>query len=221
MKSEDARDKISTRRKSRRPGIEVYRENPFWQPMQVQVGKKRITVAGGVHISDDDNAGEAVRHSGIHIIEDVDRDQFVKLYTKNMKIFFDLRPTTQKVLMAVLAAIQKFKDADFIFLTWFDVEDYSEKHALKISEPSFHRAMRELLEKGFLAESEVPGRFWINPHLFFNGDRMTFVREWRIKESSKPVESKKDKETAQEQGRDPDTYDMFPTAEDAEEGGNQ
>ena len=41
--------------------------------------------------------------------------------------------------------------------------------------------MKELLTKKFIAEALEPHKFWINPHLFFNGDRMSFVREYRIK----------------------------------------
>jgi hypothetical protein len=39
--------------------------------------------------------------------------------------------------------------------------------------------MRELIEKKFLAESEEPNRYWINPHLVFNGTRMAFINEYR------------------------------------------
>ena len=38
-----------------------------------------------------------------------------------------------------------------------------------------------MLDKGFIAESEHPNFYWINPHLFFNGDRMVFINEYRKK----------------------------------------
>ena len=83
--------------------------------------------------------------------------------------------------MAILAVIQKSPNSDSIYLPWFTVMDFSEANGLKISEVSFHRAMNELLSKKFLAEAEVPNQYWINPHLFFNGNRMTFISEYRIK----------------------------------------
>ena len=33
--------------------------------------------------------------------------------------------------------------------------------------------------KGFIAESTNPNLYWINPALFFNGDRVRFVKEYR------------------------------------------
>jgi len=107
----------------------------------------------------------------------------VKLYTQNLKAFFDIRPSTQKVLQSVLNALQESPNQDSIYLPWFFCEDYSKKHDLKVSRTSFHNAMRELIEKKFLAESEEPNRFWINPHLVFNGKRMAFVNEYRRKPS--------------------------------------
>jgi len=190
----DKKELISTRRKSRK-GVDVYRENPFWEPQTVKVGAKRITVAGGMHVN---ALGENVAHSGIHVIEEVDKDQFVKLYTKNVKAFFDIKPSTQKVLMAVINAIQKHPSADSIYLNWFVVEDYSLEHDLSISERSFYSALKELIAKGFLAESESTSQYWINPHLVFNGDRMTFIREYRRvdrKEAPKGAENAIDPQT--------------------------
>ena len=43
-----------------------------------------------------------------------------------------------------------------------------------------------MMQKGFLAESTKPNLFWFNPNLFFNGDRMIFVREYR-KKSTKNI----------------------------------
>ena len=63
----------------------------------------------------------------------------------------------------------------------FNVEEYMEANGTSISKASFHNAMKELLAKKFIAESVEPHKFWINPHLFFNGDRMSFVREYRLK----------------------------------------
>lgn len=164
---------------SRRKGAARYRANPFWDPTEVKVGKKHITVAGGLHVS---NEGESVKHSGVHIVTEVDKDEFIKLYTKNMRLFFDLRPTTQKVLQVILDAVQKAPNTDCIYLHWFTVEEYMDSSGTSISKASFHNAMKELLEKKFVAEATDPHKFWINPHLFFNGDRMTFVREYRLRQ---------------------------------------
>ncbi len=165
---------------TRKKGGLAYAENPFWQPAEVKVGSKRITVAGGRHVSDD---GESVIHSGIHVVEEIDKDEFVKLYTKNVKAIFALKPSAQKVLQYLMVELQKTPGAEAVYLAWIGAEEYFSEEKVGISRASFHRAMNELLEKGFIAESKKPNMFWFNPHLFFNGDRMRFVKEYRVKAS--------------------------------------
>ena len=171
-------DNDSNTVQSRKKGVVSYRENPFWEDTKIKVGTKLIKVAGGTHVSE---SGEAVGVSGIHVIKEVDESEFLKLYTTNVKSIFDLKPTSQRVLQYLMAALQKTPNADAIYLAWFGAEEYFSENDLKVSRASFQRALKELLEKGFIAESLNPGMFWFNPHLFFNGDRMTFVREYRRK----------------------------------------
>ena len=163
---------------SRKRGIQTYSENPFWRPYEVKVGEKMIRVGGGRHISED---GEEVAHSGIHIIKNIDKDEFIKLYTRNVRAIFELKPVTQKVLQYLLVAIQKTPNADGIYLAWLDAEKYFGEEHIKVSRTSFQRSLRELIQKEFIAESTSPNLYWFNPHLFFNGDRMTFIREYRLR----------------------------------------
>lgn len=52
-----------------------------------------------------------------------------------------------------------------------------------MSEKTFQRGLKELLVKKFLAPKDGVS-FWINPALFFKGDRVLFVRELRRKKES-------------------------------------
>lgn len=176
---------VSNRIKPRKQGISAYKQNPFWKPTEVKVGARKVTISGGFVANSE--TGEGMRHAGIHRVELVDEDKFVKVFTQNLKAFFDLNPTTQKVLQCVLATLQKTPNADGIWLPWFEVEDFSVAHDLKISRASFQRAMKEMLLKGFLAESENQNFYWINPHLFFNGDRMAFITEYRKRPTAKAI----------------------------------
>lgn len=168
---------ISKRVKPRKQGVFAYSKNPFWRPTEVKVGTRKITISGGFVANS--QTGEGMHHAGIHRVEWVDEDKFVKLFTQNLKAFFNLTPATQKVLQCVISTLQTNPNADGIWLPWFDVEDFSVTNDLKISRTSFQRAMKEMIEKGFIAESENQNFYWINPHLFFNGDRMVFINEYR------------------------------------------
>jgi len=42
-------------------------------------------------------------------------------------------------------------------------------------------ALNQLLEKGFLARvTEEKNLFWVNPNMFFKGDRMRMIQEYAI-----------------------------------------
>lgn len=163
---------------SRKKGVQAYPANPFWDDTTVKIGSKRITVTGGAYVSDQ---GEEIRHGGIHVVREVDESEFLKLYTKNVRVIFDLKPTTQRVLQYLMTELQRTPNADAIYLAWIGADEYFSEHDLKVSRASFHRALKELLDKGFLAESTKPNMFWFNPNLFFNGNRMAFVHEYRRK----------------------------------------
>jgi hypothetical protein len=47
-----------------------------------------------------------------------------------------------------------------------------------MSEYTFKRGLRELLAKGFLSPRE-PNLYWVNAALFFKGDRVAFIKEYR------------------------------------------
>lgn len=47
-----------------------------------------------------------------------------------------------------------------------------------MSEATFNRGLRELVDKGFLYP-RLPGVYWTNPNLFFKGDRVAFIHEYR------------------------------------------
>lgn len=179
---------VSKRVNSRKKGVAAYSKNPFWKPTEVKVGTRKVTIAGGFLASAD--SGEGMHHAGIHRIEYVDETQFVKLFTGNLTVFFDLSPASQKLLHCLLDELQKYPNAEGIWLPWFTVEDFAAKKNLKISRTSFQRSLKEMLEKGFIAESENQNFYWINPNLFFNGDRMTFISEYRKIQKSKALEDR-------------------------------
>ena len=181
---EESKGQVSTRVKPRKKGVVAYATNPFWKPYEVKVGAKKVTIAGGFITNPD--TGETMHHAGVHRVEWVDEDRFVKLFTQNLKVFFSLTPASQKVLQCLLTSLQEHPNAEGIHLPWFTVEDFSQKNNMQISRASFHRALREMLEKGFIAESEHPNFYWINTNLFFNGDRMVFVNEYRKKAKGQP-----------------------------------
>lgn len=54
----------------------------------------------------------------------------------------------------------------------------------KISQATFTRGMRELIDKGFVAPTIAVGWYWLNLDYMWNGDRLAFVQEYRKSKSA-------------------------------------
>jgi DNA-binding IclR family transcriptional regulator len=50
---------------------------------------------------------------------------------------------------------------------------------IQISESTFARGIRELIDKKFIAPSTHVSWYWLNPDFVWNGDRIAFVKEYR------------------------------------------
>lgn len=175
---------------SRKKGVVSYRENPFLAGSAMATKRKRVVVSGGKAIVDT-ATGELENVAEVVMVQHVDGEQFVKLFTQNLRVFFDLTPGTMKLLQVLLAQVQKAPNTDRVMLNLTIAEDYftSTKQPV-MSKASFHRAVRELIEKQFIAETVLTGLYFINPNLFFNGDRVRFVSEIRKEKSRKEADEK-------------------------------
>lgn len=105
-----------------------------------------------------------------------DKEKFVKLYTTHLRVFFELTANSNKLLQYIFHKVQtEAKDTDQIYINYTDADEFYTNHNLKISESAFFKGLKELVEKQFLAYSIKTNIFYINPKLFFNGDRVEFI----------------------------------------------
>jgi hypothetical protein len=110
---------------------------------------------------------------------EVDKTQFVKLYINGVKAFKDLTGAGTKVFELLYLEVQKSFGKDVMYLSFSEIDQL----ATPISKATFMKGMKELLEKGFIAESMTQGKYFLNPDYIFNGDRLAFIREVRLKGS--------------------------------------
>jgi hypothetical protein len=59
----------------------------------------------------------------------------------------------------------------------------AQEHGMDLSERTYQRGVRELLEKEFLFRSPSEGVFFVNIRYMFNGDRLAFVKTYHLKNS--------------------------------------
>lgn len=172
-------------------GNAIYSINPFCTEFTVKVKKKNLTVAKAGHFEDED--GDEISATTLAKIHLVDKEEFVKIYTSNIKNFFDLSKTAIKVFTVLMRAVQKDSlGKDEVYFNLGTATEYYNQiiNDKKFSKTIYSKGINELIKNNFIAESPKQYVFYFNPNLFFNGDRLRFVQEFRKKESFKKAEKK-------------------------------
>lgn len=153
--------------------------NPLIEPQMVQT-KRRYVRSGRSEDLINPNTGEVHGVATIHQVEERDDAEFVKVFAAGVAASYELTKTAQRVFQVVLDQYQRTPMsrgfADHVNLFWFD--DGIDGRSVGMSEYTFKRGLRELVDKAFLAPKDSAS-FWTNPALFFKGDRVMFVKEYR------------------------------------------
>jgi len=167
-----------------------YDTNPFiGAQAQYKRAKKRTVVKGGKAILDTET-GEVEDMAEIVTTHEVDGEQFVKLYTSELKQLFSLTASSMRLLQVLLQQVQKSVGNDTILMNVGIMQRYFEAlDAKPMSRPTFYRCINEMIEKAFIAPAaDSRDLFFINPSLFFNGDRVRLVKEYHINRQTKMFE---------------------------------
>lgn len=126
------------------------------------------------------NTGDIIATAGFWQTQTVDKTQFVKLYLNGVTAFKDLSGAGTKVFELLYLKIQENIGKDEIWLTFPSIN----QDINHISKAVFYRGMKELLNKGFIAESLSPGMYYLNPDYMWNGDRLAFVKQFLLSDSA-------------------------------------
>lgn len=164
--------------------------NPLVEPQQLKT-KRRLVKSGRTEDLVNPATGEVTGVAAIHQIEERDDAEFVKVFAAGVSAAYELSKTAQRVFQVVLDQYQRTPMsrgyADVVNLFWFG--DGIEGRDVGMSEKTFQRGLRELLEKRFLWAKD-PASFWVNPSLFFKGDRVLFIKEYRRRKASADQEAR-------------------------------
>lgn len=162
--------------------------NPLMEPQQV-TSKRRYVRSGHAEELINPRTGEVHGVATIHQVEERDDAEFVKVFAAGVAASYELTKTAQRVFQVVLDQYQRTPMsrgfADHVNLFWFD--DGIEGRDVGMSEKTFQRGLKELLTKRFI-HPKGPTAFWTNPALFFKGDRVMFVKEYRRRKSTVAAE---------------------------------
>lgn len=152
------------------------RENPFIEEtiQHIELGSKQILMTTKEPDMIISSEGEVKGHSIFMKRKTVDKAQFAKVFTENIHQFFGLSTAGIKVFSYVVSIVKANKDELYI-----DYDDCMEFTGYR-SQKTIIIGLSELLENKFIARGRNPYHFYINPTIFFNGDRITFVKQFQI-----------------------------------------
>lgn len=169
--------------------LKTHKENPFLEAVQPSMKRKTEILYDGKQAVIHRETGEVQEDQlAIARIKWVEAEQFVKVYTANMAVFFDLTKPGQRVceFMVDVMSQRKYIGQDEIPL-YADlyVEFCKNTNRKGANKQSFNTGMRELAAKALVARSALRDHWFINPAVVFNGDRARFITEVRKKRKSR------------------------------------
>lgn len=164
-----------------------YEENPFMTGFVVPVRRKRVSVGEADEVLVSTTTGEITDVPTIARSIEVDTERFVKIYIAQIGVFFSLPARAMKLAEVLLHEMSRLPGSDMVYLNRDAAGKYFKQTGAEttMSKVTYHRALSDLLSAGLIAYSDRPGLFFLNPHVFFNGDRVRFVSEYRRKRASK------------------------------------
>lgn len=165
-----------------------YGESPFLSEgidMEVQ---PRTYARAQVGTFIDSETGEEclARHQ---FMRPVDKDEFLKIYAEGVKALFNLPASAVKVLTVMLESYRGTRNIkrgkyteDMVYITYRSaVAD----HGYDRTEATYIAGLNHLIVQSIIAPHLDHGWFFVNPNLFFKGNRYDFVRSYYLEKSEK------------------------------------
>lgn len=152
-----------------------YQHNPFLRDVVATLGDKRVAVAMKSNLMEiDSSTGELTNVPGqITKMISADRESFVKLYTAQMDAFFELSYAGRTVIKYLIWMHQQDANKHLFYLH----ADNAKECGFDISKTTWYNGITDLIQKKIVAASTLPHMFFLNPAVFFNGDRTRLVIE--------------------------------------------
>jgi hypothetical protein len=182
-------------------GLPKCTENPFLkeavEEIQNSIVRKYVNSSGNdrkaVLNMVDGETGEVLKTSFVRQMR-VDEEQFTKVYINHFASFFELSKTAIRVFGYIMKCMKPAKDQ--IYLS----HEEAMKYTGYTSPKSVYKGLMELAKANIIARSSLPNIWYINPMLFFNGSRVTFVDEY-INEKAEALRQSENRKMLEEQKR--------------------
>ncbi len=161
-------------------GVPVYETNPS-VPDPDSIRKRKPVRFGddkrGFVV--DSGSGEILSVGGVgfYEFEEVDNARFVKLFLDGVRQAAGLSKAGLAMFELVYRQMQENPGNDQVSISYYTAT----KEINGLTERTYQRGMRELLDREFLFRSPYDGVFFVNIRYMFNGDRLAFVKGYKRK----------------------------------------
>jgi hypothetical protein len=130
--------------------------NPFVfeKELKIETKTRNLTVGRNTELvrKDEKDDSEESESYFTNIIQqkEVDKEEFIKLFTSQIKVYFDLTKTAYKIFLIILSLYQKEIGKDYVLLTCKKAQNIAKTLDFELSSPIFYRGIKELIEKKLL-----------------------------------------------------------------------
>lgn len=161
----------------------VNTENPFVDDLfQIEISsRKKLLSSKTPSMIINGETGEVEGTQVLAIFEKVDREQFTKIYRKGLMAMYDLSKAGIRVFSYIASMAKPNRDTVI-----FDIDDCKEFTGYK-THPPINTGLSELVESGFIARTKKHYMYFINPTMFFNGNRYVFMKAYQLDEQSTTI----------------------------------
>lgn len=121
----------------------------------------------------------------------VDKAKFMKVFMSGLTNWFDLSKPAIKVFAYIAETLEPNRDS-----VDFSLEKCKAFTGFK-AQKTILSALAELAANQFIARGPHPYKYFINPTIFFNGDRLTFIEQYEVE---KGKEDKLEEATEKQSG---------------------
>lgn len=164
---------------------QTYETNPSILPVAANlVNKKTRTIfKDGNKALVDASTGELAGQLQKVFITDIECDQekFVKIYASSIDELMNLSGAGLKVFKLIYAEIMGTPNADSVYLDFNELVHFNK---WRWSQNTFMSGINELTTKKIIYRAIGSNKYFINIGIFFNGDRVSVINTYRLKQQN-------------------------------------
>ena len=159
--------------------FERFQQSPYKEMLEGKMEK----CVGPVFSKTGNTRIDAVQKNGqlnatIKIRQKAEHDIFTKIFRDSIPQIMELSRTAQTLMWYIIYSLPH--DKGYVVIDNMTVMDFCKFKTRK----SVRDGVIELLEKNFLARTTVPKKFWVNPLVMFNGNRIVYANEYILQDAT-------------------------------------